>query len=192
MALIETFHRRAVLTGLILVGFAAPGFAPAAAAGTAEIPMRDGPRPETTQGVPHIQLGVAPIAPDLLDEMLRRVEAIPGVSVRPTVISLPGAKGFWLEESLSLAHPEAIVGGREFAHVHPDGSLHASLHPDWAKAAIRAGWAAAHPWAARRPGWDGFVLLYTPRTEAELDVVFRLILGSYSFITGRQVEAEKL
>ena len=84
-----------------------------------------------------------------------------------------------------LGHPEAIVGGREFAHVHPDGSLHASLHPETARAAVEAGWATPHPWSDKRAGWDAFVMIYTPVTAAELDVVFQLVQSSYAFVTGR-------
>ena len=68
--------------------------------------------------------------------------------------------------------------------MHPDGSLHASLDPDHAQAAIDAGWAVAHPWARSRPGWDGFVMIYTPLTEVDLETVIRLVEASYSHVTG--------
>ena len=149
-----------------------------------DLPKRATPIPATTNGVPHIQIGVTPI-PALSAELLQRVSTIPGVEVRDTVISLPGAKGFWLNEAISIARPEVIVGGREFAHMHPDGSLHASLSPELAVQAVKAGWAIPHPWAKQRPGWDGFVMIYTPGSQSELDVVFRLVEQSYSFVTGR-------
>ncbi|WP_371808656.1 luciferase family protein [Ruegeria sp. HKCCD7221] len=151
-----------------------------------EVPERTTPRPETTRGVPHVQIGVAPV-PGLTEDLLRRVNEIPDVEVRETVISMPGAKGFWLADNLSLAHPEVIVGGREFAHVHPDGSLHASLEPETARVAIDAGWAVAHPWSQKRPGWEGFVMIFTPSSEVELDVVFQLVLASYNYVTGRSL-----
>ncbi|OAN84398.1 phospholipase [Jannaschia sp. EhC01] len=147
------------------------------------LPMREMPRPETTNGVPHVQIDVQPV-PELSEEMLRQVAEFPGVVLGATRVSLPGAVGFQLAGDVPIAQPQAIVGGREFAHLHPDGSLHASLHPDAARAAIDAGWAVAHPWANRRAGWEGFVMIYTPVTEAELDVVLELLRGSYTFITG--------
>lgn len=155
----------------------------------AEWPNRTTPRPETTNGVPHVQIGVE-AKPELAAELLRRVDEIPDVDVRETVISLPGAKGFWLADDLPLERPDVIVGGREFAHVHPDGSLHASLRPETAKAAIETGWAVAHPWADQREGWEGFVMIYTPQSSHELDVVFELVLDSYNFITGRALSGE--
>jgi len=159
------------------------GVANLAVAASFEPPVRDAPRPQTTDSVPHVQIDVTPV-PEMRDELLRRVSGIPHVEVRNTVISLPGAKGFWLADELPLAHPEVIVGGREFAHVHPDGSLHAALEPALARAAVDAGWAVPHPWAKRRPGWEGFVMIYSPLTPDELDVVFQLVRESYAFVTG--------
>ena len=148
------------------------------------LPLRETPRPETTNGVPHVQIGVD-ADPKLSEELLRHVATFPGVMIGETRISLPGAKGFQLEDDVPLAQPEAIVGGREFAHMHPDGSLHASLHPATARAAIEAGWATPHPWSDQRAGWEGFVMIYTPVTVAELDVVLLLVESSYRFVTGR-------
>ena len=155
-----------------------------------EWPNRGSPRPYTTNGVPHVQVGVEAV-PELTAELLRRVEDIPDVDVRDTVVSLPGAMGFWLADDLPLKRPDVIVGGREFAHIHPDGSLHASLDPETAKAAIETGWAISHPWSDQRPGWEGFVMIYTPQSADELDVVFELVLDSYNFITGRALGGDQ-
>ncbi len=158
----------------------------AAMAQDISLPERQGPRPETTNGVPHTQIGVAPQR-ELSEELLRRVDALPGVDLGATRVSLPGAVGFQLDGDVPLAHPECIVGGREFAHLHPDGSLHASLAPKTAKTAVKAGWAIAHPRAEQREGWEGFVMIYTPQTEQELDIVYDLVKSSYTFVTGNHV-----
>ena len=175
-------NRRTLVTTVL--GLAIAMSAVSAHTETTPLPLRETPRPATTSGVPHVQIGVE-AQPALSAELLRRVSALSGVEVRRTVISLPGAKGFWITEGVPLAHPEAIVGGREFAHVHPDGSLHAALHPEAARAAVAAGWATPHPWSTKRPGWGGFVMLYTPTNQRELDVVFRLVVDSYEFVTGQ-------
>jgi hypothetical protein len=154
-------------------------------AGESNLPKRDGNRPQTTNSVPHVQIGVSP-NPAINEAFLLEVSKLPGVEIRPTVVSLPGAKGFWLNEKLTLAHPEVIVGGREFAHIHPDGSLHASLPPVRAKEAVKAGWAVPHPWANHRQGWEGFVMLYTPQSKEESKITFQLIVDSYNFVTGRK------
>ncbi len=150
------------------------------------LPTRETPIPETTNGVPHVQLGIEP-NPDLSEKLLERVAEFPGVNIGPTRVSLPGAVGFQLDDDMSLAHPEVIVGGLEFAHLHPDGSLHASLEPDLAKKAVQAGWAIAHPWANQREGWDGFVMIYTPTNLEELDIVLELVGQSYGYVTGRAI-----
>ena len=152
------------------------------------LPPRDGPVPFTSAHVPHVQVGVEPV-PDVDTELLRRVTALPGVDVRPTIVSLPGAKGLWLHERVPLARPQVIVRGREFAHIHPDGSLHASLPPERAREAVAAGWAVFHPWADKREGWSGFVMLYTPQSMRELDVTFQLIVDGYNYVTGDTVKA---
>ena len=153
------------------------------------LPQRKGSVPKTTSGVPHVQIGVNAVA-DVDAELLRRVSALPQVDIRPSIISLPGAKGLWLREELPLSRPEVIVGGREFAHIHPDGSLHAALPPQRAQEAIDAGWAILHPWSKMRKGWEGFVMLYTPQSMEELDVTFQLIVDGYNYVTGKNVMAE--
>jgi phospholipase/carboxylesterase len=130
--------------------------------------------------------------PEVHDELFRRTFALPDVENRPTIVptiaSLPGARGVWISEGVSLAHQEVIVAGREFTHIHPDGSLHTPLPFDRAIAAVDAGWAERHPWADQRDGWEGLVLLYTPQSMDELDVVLQLIVESYNFVTGRDVK----
>jgi phospholipase/carboxylesterase len=88
---------------------------------------------------------------------------------------------------MKLARPDVIVRGREFAHMHPDGSLHASLDPTVAAVAVKSGWATPHPWAKQRAGWEGFVMLYTPGSEEELEVIYHLVKESYRFVTGRNI-----
>ena len=177
------------LATLILVASLATKTTGAALASESVLPERSGPQVKTTSGVPHVQLGVE-VVPKVNDALMRRVAALPSVDIRPTVVSLPGARGFWLLEELQLERPEVIVGGREFAHMHPDGSLHASLPPRRALEAVAAGWAVRHPWAQQRPGWEGFVMLFTPLTLEEADVIFGLIVDGYNFVTGKDLRAE--
>jgi glyoxylase-like metal-dependent hydrolase (beta-lactamase superfamily II) len=152
------------------------------------LPERTGPRTQTSGTVPHVQIGVEPVTA-VNDELIRRVFALPGVEDRPTIVSLPGARGMWLSDDIALAHPEAIVSGREFAHIHPDGSLHAPLPYERALEAAEKGWGERHPWADEREGWDGFVMLFTPQSMAELDIIFQLIVESYNHVTGQSVQA---
>jgi hypothetical protein len=149
------------------------------------LPRRNRPRPPTNKNMPHSQIGIQPV-PEVNMELFRRAYSLPNVTNQPTVISVPGARAIWLDDDLPLAHPESIVGGREFAHIHPDGSLHVSLSTERAQEAIEKGWAEPHPMAAYM-GNKGLVMLYTPLDMQELDVIFQLILDSYNYVTGRTV-----
>ena len=151
------------------------------------LPERSGPRTQTSGAVPHVQIGVEPITA-VNDELLRRAFALPGVEERPTVVSLPGARGMWISDDIALANSDAIVSGREFAHIHPDGSLHAPLPFERALEVADKGWGERHPWADEREGWDGLVMLYTPRSMDELDITIRLIVESYNHVTGQTVQ----
>lgn len=151
------------------------------------LPQRTRPRPPTNKNMPHSQIGVQ-LIPEVNAELFLRSYSLPNVTNRPTVISVPGARAIWLDEDLPLAHPESIARGREFAHIHPDGSLHVSLSPERAQEAIEKGWAEPHPLAAYM-GNLGMVMLYTPLDMQELDVIFQLVIDSYNFVTGRAVTA---
>jgi phospholipase/carboxylesterase len=154
----------------------------------APLPQRYGSQTQTSGSVPHVQIGIEPV-PEVNAELFRRAFALPDVENRPTIVSLPGTRGMWLSDGVPLAHAEGIVSGREFAHIHPDGSLHAPLPYERALEAAEKGWAERHPWADQRDGWQGLVMLFTPQSMAELDVTFQLIVESYNHVTGRTVQA---
>lgn len=103
------------------------------------------------------------------------------------MISVPGARALWLRDGVPAGPPQAFMVGREFAHLHPghDQSLHATLPPGLAEAAIEAGWAELHPVARRGLIPPTTVMLYAPRNAEELEVVYRLVLASYRFAGGR-------
>lgn len=151
------------------------------------LPQRTRSRPPTNKNMPHSQIGINPVL-EVNAELFRRAYSLPNVTNRPTVISVPGARAIWLDDDLHLAHPESIARGREFAHIHPDGSLHVSLSPERAHEAIEKCWAEPHP-MAQYMGNEGMVMLYTPLDMQELDVIFQLIVDSYNFVTGRTVSA---
>ncbi len=168
----------------------APTEKPPAAAPAVDdaLPKRSGAQTKTSGTVPHVQIGVEPVAA-VNEELIRRAFLLPGVEERPTIVSLPGAQGMWLGDDVPVVNPQVIVNGREFAHIHPDGSLHAPLPFERAMEVTEKGWGERHPWATDRDGWDGFVMLYTPLTMEELEVTFQLIVESYNHVTGETVQA---
>ena len=58
--------------------------------------------------------------------------------------------------------------------------------------AVDAGWALFHPAAKTRPGFQGFMLLYTPRNMEELNVICQLIVDGYNHVVGASVDAAVL
>ncbi len=152
------------------------------------LPTRERSRPFTTPMVPHMQIGVD-VVPKVNDELIRRTFSIPGLERGSSFTPYRGAIGIWLRRNIRSSKPKAFLSGREFSHFHPDGSLHAPLSPKRAAEAVKKGWAVEHPWADDREGWEGLVLLYTPQTMEEMEVVFQLIVDSYNFLTGQNIQA---
>ena len=149
------------------------------------LPRRISSVPGTTNSVPHVQIGVT-ADPEIATELLRRVTAINGVEIQASAFSLPGAKGFQIRDNVSIERQNRIIGGREFGHMHPDGSMHLSLPSEIAIAAVQRGWATYHPWSTERPGWEGLVMIYTPQSLEELPTIITLIEASYKFMTGKR------
>ena len=146
------------------------------------VPARRGPRPKTThpsheQPGPHQQL--SDIAPrELQEKLLRRMRTLPEVEVGWSAISVPYARGFHLKPHAAKGPAKAFQRGSEFGHLHPehDGSLHLNLPPALYDEVLRAGWGEPHP-------ISGTMLVFGPRDEAELEVVWRLVRASYNWAT---------
>lgn len=152
-----------------------------------ELPKRSGDRPETTMDVPHVQIGVELVS-EVHEELFRRVYSIPGIENRLSDIA--GWQSLWIREEVSVFVPSALISGREFAHIHNDGSLHIFLKPLRSKEAVEACWAIYHPFAVQNlAGWNGFVMLYTPQSINELNVTFQLIVDGYNYVTGQNLIA---
>ena len=148
-----------------------------------DLPRRPGARPATTPTNPHTQLDQQPGDPAIVEELARRLFALPGIVEEPSRISVPGARAATLAPGEPTGPPEAFLIGREFAHLHPspDHSLHAMLPLDTAREAIEAGWAEPHPVALRGLIPQTAVMLYAPRDESELDVIEGLVRASHAF-----------
>lgn len=147
------------------------------------LPLRRGPRPRTTPTNPHTQLDQQPTDPAVRDRLAARLFALPGVSERPSAVSVPGARALCLDRQDGPR--EAFLIGGEFAHLHPppDLSLHVALPTSEADAAIAAGWGEPHPIARRGLLPSGVVMLYAPRDDDELDVIVRLVEAAWTNAT---------
>lgn len=146
---------------------------------------RRGSRPRTTPTNPHQQLDQhAP--PELIESLVLRLADLPGVIQRPSAISVPGARAFWLAPHDAKGPPEAFMIGTEFAHVHPlpDGSLHVALPPAVGDAAIENGWAEQHPVARMGLIPGNVCMVYAPRDAAELETVVELVKAAHDYARG--------
>lgn len=151
------------------------------------LPLRQGDRPATTDAIPHVQLDLE-LVEEVHEEMVRRIFSVPGIVNEPSVVL--SWEGLWVDPNIEIVNPQALISSREFGHIHDDGSLHIFLEPNRAIEAIEAGWAVSHPFAvAGNDGWEGFVMLYTPQSLEELNVVFQLIVESFNYVTNQQLEA---
>lgn len=149
-----------------------------------ELPYRGSPRPDVSWTIPQEQRSQnSPHA--VQDELFKRIAGFPGVTSRQSAISVPGARGFMVEASDGPLDAFLVPHAGEFAHLHPehDGSLHLALPPDQARDVVEKGWGVAHPLAGVRLA-RGMVMVYGPRTPAELEVVTAIVSTSHAYATG--------
>lgn len=149
------------------------------------LPRRDGPKPDTTSGLPHSQ--VTQHGPDAVIEKLHEwCFSLPHVNEEDSGISVPGSRALILQDSVP-ANPEAFMIGREFAHIHPrpdSGSMHLHLAPDDAREICGTGWGENHYLVTQGKWREGLVMIFSPRDDAELEVVKTIVARSYGFATG--------
>ena len=153
---------------------------------TLSLPHRAGPKPGTTPTNPHQQLDQnAP--PGVQEALFARARALPGVIAQPSQISVKGARGFWLAKELALGPPDAFMIGYEFAHLHPsyDGSLHMRLPFAIIEEVITKGWGELHPSAPKGFAPGKTVMVYGPRDDGELEIIWQILQHSYAFATER-------
>ncbi|KAG6014795.1 hypothetical protein E4U43_006122 [Claviceps pusilla] len=143
-----------------------------------DLPYRPGPRP--------LVAGIAPQRQ--LDQHGSRHSYL---ALRRTMIKLAATKplSFGTERSCVEKHGLALFARHalrtncqgEIVHVHDsDHSMHMCLHPEDIKVVLQKGWGQRHPLA--RKGWwfqmpvsADFVMIYAPRNQHELQIVYRII-----------------
>lgn len=149
---------------------------------TVYVPRREGDAPTTSRPTadhpfPHQQLDQN--APTVMQEALfQRAIELPGITVGRSLVSLPDARAFHLDPELAQGPRPAFQRGTEFAHIHADydGSLHLTLPPDLYNRVLEAGWGQPHP-------ISGTMMLFGPRNEDELEVVWGIVRESYRYAT---------
>ena len=158
-----------------------------------EAPFREGPNPDTPDGVPHQQHNQnAPVA--MQNALRNAASALPGIKFEPTPYSLSGSVGWRLEESFAQGSAGAFIyQSFEFGHQHvpADGSMHMLLPLDFAAAALEKGWSVIHPLTDSISGEQSeYVMVFGPRDEGELKTVWLLAQISYYQARGLSMEPE--
>lgn len=150
------------------------------------LPQREGDKPETLYSMPHKQLSQN-ATKDLANKLADWAFKLEGVYEQQSAISLPGARALWLLDDVQVAHPEAFIIGREFAHFHPepDFSMHMSMSLEDAKEVVDKGWGEYHPMVKEGRWAANLIMVFGPRNDEELETVKTIIKASYHFATGR-------
>lgn len=151
------------------------------------LPNRPGPKPATTQRLPHSQL-TQHGPDDVIDKLHEWAFGLAGVRNEASGISVPGSRALVMHETCEC-NPDAFMVGREFAHIHPhpdNGSLHVMLPADEAREVNACGWGEDHylVTAGRWPA--GLIMVFSPRDDDELTVVKQIVLRSYEYATNER------
>ena len=146
------------------------------------LPPREGEQPRVTEGIPHVQLDQT-ASDEMLADLSAWAFALDGVVEQPSRASLPGTRALTVAPELT-ARREAMIVGREFAHIHPQpnggGSLHLTLPADHALDVVDQGWGEWHPFAIDGT-LPGLVMVYAPRSDEDLEVVKTIIEAAVAY-----------
>jgi hypothetical protein len=110
----------------------------------------------------------------------------PKVRKEPTRISVPTSIAMWLDENEDVGHIDAFMppsGGREFTHIHLDGSFHTVVSADVENEIITKKWGVRHMYYDQGVKE---VLVYAPRNKEEIEIVKTIVIKSYEYATGKK------
>ncbi|KAG5973947.1 hypothetical protein E4U58_003879 [Claviceps cyperi] len=155
-----------------------------------DLPYRSGPRP--------IVAGIAPQRQ--LDQHGSRHSY---QTLRRAMVKLATTKPllFGTERSCVEKHGLALFAKHalrtncqgEIVHVHEsDHSMHMCLHLDDIEVVLGRGWGQRHPlarrgWLLRMPVSQNFVMVYAPRNQHELQIVYRIIEAAIWYTSEERV-----
>jgi hypothetical protein len=149
-----------------------------------DLPKRMGRLPRIDVRYPCLQLeDTSPVS--LREELLDRASQLPGVVMQPTELSVP-ALALVMDEEFAEGQPEAFIRGHEFTLIRTDGSVHLPLMPEWGEQVLKMRWACIHPLVRYLAGAlpPQNLVVYAPRDEQELEIVWRIVQASYCFARG--------
>lgn len=94
-----------------------------------------------------------------------------------------GTPALWFAVSRERSIPTYLKKTKgEFAHVHPEATMHVTMSLVDAEEVVRKGWGERHPLSGVKGFWPlSYVLVYAPRDDAEFEVCKRVIEASVRF-----------
>ena len=152
------------------------------------IPKRMGEAPRIGQVPPQLQFSdqsPRDIYQEFHDWMFN---TFPKVRKETTRISVPTSIAMWLDENEEVGHIDAFMppsGGREFTHLHLDGSIHTVVDTYVEDEIIRKNWGVRHMYYNQGVKE---ILVYAPRNREELKTLKTIVVKSYEYATGLKFE----
>ncbi len=150
------------------------------------LPERNGETPQIGKTPPQLQFSdksPRDIYQKFHDWMF---STFPKVRKEPTRISVPTSTAMWLDENENVGHIDAFMppsGGREFTHIHLDGSFHTVVNTDVENEIITKKWGVRHMYYDQGVKE---VLVYAPRNEGEIEIAKTIVIKSYEYATGKK------
>ncbi len=150
------------------------------------LPERNGETPQIGQTPPQLQFSdksPRDIYQKFHDWMF---STFPMVRKEATRISVPTSTAMWLDENENVGHIDAFMppsGGREFTHIHLDGSFHTVVGTDVENEIISKKWGVRHMYYNQGVKE---VLVYAPRNEEEIEIAKTIVIKSYEYATGKK------
>lgn len=154
------------------------------------VPPRAGGRPKIMSRILPQRQVVEPIEPATRQRLLNLVhdlgEKHPELfEVKPSKTEGRTADGLYVREDLATMNSQvrkSRIIDREIAHAHPsDCSLHVWVSNTDARKVIEAGWGQRFPLPPAPAGW---IMVYAPRNESEMDVIEDIVKAAAHWATG--------
>lgn len=162
-----------------------------------ELQARQGPRP--------LVVGVAPQR-QLTQNCPRPMVQVLQKTIRELADECPSH--WYVATSAFEKHNEALFSRYktftepdyygEIVHSHTcDGSMHLTLHPEDVKIVLEKGWGERHPLAHGRTWWwhspcpRGFMIIYAPRDQQELQQIKSIIRAAAWWVSGVDSRTEE-
>lgn len=159
---------------------------------TSPLPKRKGSRPKIMpRTMPQRQVPepITPSARKILQSLAQSL-----ASAHPDILEAKSSQtegrstdGLYARKDLETLNPIARnrILDHEIAHAHPaDNSLHVWMSEVDARTVIEAGWGQRFPLTFVDKGW---IMVYAPRDDEEMEVVERIVKAGVGFIAGVEI-----